>query len=86
MQFRDQNLFSIDPGHIRRIRLAVGLIMLIAAASNFFFPAPDSLSTGRWSWVYLMVTNAFGPNGYAAVQALIGIVCVVWSRQQSAQS
>ena len=82
MKFEHDNLFSIDPEHVRRIKLAVGLMFLILAVFNFFYPNPISLSTGRWSWIYRSVTAAFGPYGYPALQAVIGLVCIALSRQK----
>jgi hypothetical protein len=49
------------------------------AFDNFFSPNIKSLSTGRWSWFYRCVTDAFGPYGYPEVEALIGLACIVWA-------
>ena len=57
MKFEGNNLFSIDPEHVRRIRLAIGVMALVLAIFNLFFGDPITLSTGRWSWVYRMISN-----------------------------
>ena len=61
MKFEHGNLFSIDPEHVRRIKVAVGLMVLIGAGFNLFFPNPISLSPGRWAWIYLRITEILGP-------------------------
>ncbi|WP_154717277.1 hypothetical protein [Sterolibacterium denitrificans] len=76
MKFDSSSLLSIDPEHIRRTKLAVGVIALINAFFNFFFPNPASLSTGRLSWIYRSITEIFGPYGYPAIEALIGLICI----------
>jgi len=78
-----RNPLQIDPEHVSRIRLAVGLLFLINAFSNLFFSDPASLSTGRWSWVYRSVTAAFGTISYPILQAIIGLAFIAWSRRKS---
>jgi len=85
MKFEDQNLFSIDPKHISRIRLAVGIMFLIAAFFNFFSQNSATLSTGRWSWIYRTITATFGFYGYPVLQAVIGLACIAWSRHKSSK-
>lgn len=79
MKFEHGNLFSIDPTHVKRIKLAVGLMFLILAGSNFLIPSPTSLSTGRWSWLYLLITETLGPYGYPAIQAAIGCAMIFFA-------
>lgn len=86
MSFEENKYFSIDPEHISRIRLAVGLMFLISAVFNLFFADPSSLSTGRWSWVYRMVAATFGPYGYPMFQTIIGLACIAWSRRKSSNN
>ncbi|WP_428827548.1 hypothetical protein ACLIKD_05850 [Azonexus sp. IMCC34842] len=76
------NPLQIDPEHVSRIRLAVGLLFLINALSNVYFGDPASLSTGRWSWVYRLVTATFGTIGYPILQAIIGLAFIAWSRRK----
>ena len=83
MKFEDKNIFSIDPKHISRIRLAIGLLFLSQALFNLFFANPETLSTGRWSWIYLTVTAAFGTYGYPIFQAFVGLAFIAYSRKQS---
>jgi len=77
------NPLPIDPEHVSRIRLAIGLLFLINALSNLFYGDPASLSTGRWSWVYRSVTAAFGTISYPILQAIIGLAIIAWSRSKS---
>lgn len=76
MKFDSSNLFSIDPDNVRRVELAIGIIFLLSAFSNFFFPNPESVSTGRWSWIYRSVTATFGPYGYTVLKVLIGLAFI----------
>ncbi|SBT09508.1 hypothetical protein PROAA_3260002 [Candidatus Propionivibrio aalborgensis] len=86
MKFEGNNLFSIDPEHVRRIRLAIGVMALVLAIFNLFFGDPITLSTGRWSWVYRMITELFGIYGYPIFQATIGVACIAWSRRKSSNT
>ena len=83
MKFEHGNLFSIDPEHVGRIKLAVGIMFLIGAVFNLFFPDPISLSTGRLSWIYRSVTEVFGQYGYPAIQAVIGLAIIFVFRSKS---
>ena len=83
MKFKQNNRSPFDPEDAKRIKLAVGILALILAACNLFFPDPTSLSTGRWSWIYRNITAAFGPYGYPAFQALVGLACIAASRHKS---
>ncbi len=76
MKLENNSLLSIDPIHVSRIRLAVGIVFLIGAAFNLLFPNPNSLSTGRWSWIYLSITGTFGPYAYAIFQAIVGSLLI----------
>lgn len=81
MKFDSKDLFSIDPDHVSRVRLAVGLMCLIGAFSNFFSD-PVSLTTGRGAWLYLSITNALGPYAYPTMQAVLGIAFIASSRNK----
>lgn len=70
-------------GHVSRIRLAIGLLFLFNASSNFFFSNPDILSTGRWSWVYRAVAASFGSYGYPIIQVIIGCSFIAWSLRKT---
>jgi hypothetical protein len=85
MRFEDKNLFSIDPEHIRRVRLVAGVVFLTLAVMDFMSPNSASLSTGRWSWLYRMVTEAFGPYGYVILEAIVGLAFIAWSRCKSSK-
>jgi uncharacterized membrane protein len=83
MKFEDKNLFSTDPEHVSRIHLTIGLLSIALAFMNFFYPNPETQSTGRWSWVYRGITEEFGAYGYPFFQAVIGLAFIVWSRRKS---
>lgn len=86
MKFEDKNLFSIDPEHIRRVRLFGGILFITLASMDFLNPSSASLSTGRWSWIYRAVTEAFGPYGYPIFETIIGVSFIVWSRRKSSKT
>ncbi|GHU35886.1 hypothetical protein AGMMS50256_31710 [Betaproteobacteria bacterium] len=82
MKFEYHNFFIKDPKIIRSSYLGLGLLFLCSAALDFFYPT-ESLSTGRWSWVYRGITGMFGPDAYPIFEALIGLVFIVCSRRKS---
>jgi hypothetical protein len=82
MKLEDKKFFSIDPDYIRHGRLAIGVLFLLDVPINLFFGNPASLSTGRWSWIYLSVTEMFGPYGYPLLHVAIGLLFIAWSRSK----
>ena len=80
---KQNNRSPVDPEDARRIKLAVGILALILAVCNLFFPDPTSLSTGHWSWIYRNITAAFGPYGYPALEAMVGLAFIAASRKKS---
>jgi hypothetical protein len=85
MQFEEKPYFSIDPEHVSRIRLTVGILCILLAISNYFGD-PSSLSTGRWSWVYRSIASVFGHYGYLIFEAAVGLFFIAWSRRKSSDN
>jgi len=86
MKFEDKNLFSIDPEHISRIRLAGGVLFLTLAVLDFMDPNRASVSSGRLSWIHQVITEVFGLYGYAIFQTLIGVAFIISSRRKSSKT
>lgn len=73
-----KDFFIKDPKSLRNIRLGFGFLYLFLAFFNILHNNSESLSTGRWSWIYRSITATFGPYGYPAFQAIVGIAFIVW--------
>lgn len=68
-----------DAADASRARLAIGLVFLVLALTNFLDDATP-MSSGRWSWLYQLVSTAFGRYGWAVMEAIVGIIFIVWSQ------
>jgi hypothetical protein len=80
--FFPDNFFIKDPKILRNMRLGMGLIFFTLSFVNLFRGSErtsESLSTGRWSWIYRGVTEMFGPYGYPIFEALVGIAFIAWA-------
>jgi hypothetical protein len=86
MKFEDSNFFIKDPKILSMGRLGIGLLFLMGAFFDFFFPNPTSLSTGRWSWLYRGITEIFGPYSYVIFQTIIGLAFIAWSRSKPSKT
>jgi len=70
---RNPPIFPVYARSIRAMHLAVGLIALLMACSEFLNPQLTR-PTGRWSFLFGPIWDAFGPTGLAAYWALAGLV------------
>ena len=77
---------SVDPNTVRNIKLGVGILLLLSAAMNLLFDNSASLSSGRWSWVYNIITDTFGIHAYAMLKVVGGVFCIAMSANNKSRN
>lgn len=66
---------------VSRIRLVIGIGFIILSVTNFIKPNPNAVSA-RWAWLHEIIMTSFGSYGWPILQALVGLIFVVWSMKK----
>ena len=80
-KYNRSHFFPFEPEDTRGLKLAFGILSLMLAFLDFFFPDP-----GRWLGkgenFYFMVAIPFGHNGFVVFEIILGLILILWSRKK----